>query len=326
MHNFKAATGLKNRHLQTLYSTLLRKCPPIDLEVQQFELADGDFVDCHWYQKPVQDSKQPIVILFHGLAGSFRSPYIQGIMQHLHKKGYASVLMHFRGCSGRANRTARAYHSGDTADAKAWITHVQKSFPESALFAIGYSLGGNMLLKLLAEYRDSSPLSAAVSVSAPVQLQYCATTMQQGFARVYQRYLLKPLKKSLQQKFRSHDYASLIGLSVRGLKKISSIEQFDDLYTAKIHGFSGAQEYYQKSSARQYLSQIQGNTLIIQALDDPFMSGKILPDPSQLPANISIETPENGGHLGFISGNLFQPQYWLEQRISHYFSTANSSS
>jgi len=319
MKNFKAATGLKNRHLQTLYPTLFRQCPTIDFTVQQFELADGDFVDCHWYKKPAMDSKQPIVILFHGLAGSFKSAYIKGMMQHLHSKGYSSVLMHFRGCSERLNRTARAYHSGDTADAKAWITHLKESFPASPLFAIGYSLGGNVLLKLLAEYSHSSPLSAAVSVSAPVQLASCSATMQHGFAKVYQQYLLRPLKRSLLKKYLCHDYMTLIGLSVQSVKKINSIEQFDNLYTAKIHGFTDAKEYYKVSSAGQYLPEIQCQTLIVQALDDPFMGANIQEEFRGLPANISIDTPRNGGHLGFVSGSLFRPKYWLEQRISDYF-------
>ncbi|NRA52708.1 MAG: hydrolase [Gammaproteobacteria bacterium] len=324
MKKFKAATGLQNRHLQTLYPTLLRQCPAIDFTVQQFELEDGDFVDCHWYKKPAMDSKKPIVILFHGLAGSSKSAYIKGMMQHLHSNGYSSVLMHFRGCSERLNRTARAYHSGDTADAKAWIAHLKESYPASPLFAIGYSLGGNMLLKLLAEYSHSSPLSAAVSVSAPIQLASCSATMQHGFAKVYQRYLLRPLKISLLKKFLCHDYMALIGLSVQSIKKINSIEQFDNLYTAKIHGFRDAKEYYKISSAGQYLPNIQCQTLIIQALDDPFMGANIEEEFRELPINISIDTPENGGHLGFVSGSLFKPKYWLEQRISHYFSTTTA--
>jgi len=325
MHTFKAATGLKNKHLQTLYPTLFRKYPPLDYSVQQFELEDGDFIDCHWHHPPVKGSQQAIVILFHGLAGSYQSPYIQGMMQHLHKSGYACVLMHFRGCSGRANRMARAYHSGDTADARAWIAHLQKQFPDHPLFAVGYSLGGNMLLKLLAEYGSVSPLSAAVAVSAPIQLASCAATMQRGFARVYQQYLLKPLKKNLLNKFLIHDYPSLIGLHAASVKKINSIEQFDHLYTARIHGFSGVEHYYKVSSAKQYLAQIQCSTLLIHAIDDPFMSAKLLPDSYQLPANIQIETPENGGHLGFVSGTLFKPQYWLEQRISDYFTVITNS-
>jgi predicted alpha/beta-fold hydrolase len=319
MPAFKAAAGLKNRHLQTLYPTLFRKLPSIDFSVQPFELADGDFIDCYWYQKPNIESKQPIVTLFHGLAGSYQSAYIQGMMHHLHKQGYACVLMHFRGCSGRTNRTARAYHSGDTEDAHAWISHLKSSFPNSPLFAIGYSLGGNMLLKLLALYGTTSPFKAAVAVSAPIQLASCAKTMQLGFARVYQQYLLRPLKQSLLHKFATHDYASLIGLNAKSVKKINTIEQFDDLYTAKIHGFKDAKDYYEKSSAKQYLSLIQCHTLIIHAIDDPFMGGKLLPKVCELPDNIRLETPENGGHLGFVSGTLFKPQYWLEQRITDYF-------
>jgi len=321
MNNFQAAPGLKNRHLQTLYATFFRKLTQPAFEIQRFELTDGDFVDCHWHCKPSRKSTSPIAVLFHGLTGSYRSSYIQGIMLSLKKAGIASVLMHFRGCSGELNRTARAYHSGDTCDAKAWIASLQQQFPNSKLFAIGYSLGGNMLLKLLAEYRDASPLSAAVAVSAPLQLEVSAATMQLGFARVYQQHLLKLLKQTLLVKYQYHDYQTLIGLSVKQAKSISSIEQFDDLYTAKIHGFANAKDYYQRSSARQYLNQIETETLIIQALDDPFMTSAVLPVAERLPDSVILEVQQHGGHLGFISGKLWRPEYWLEQRINHYFST-----
>ena len=181
-----------------------------------------------------------------------------------------------------------------------------------------------MLLKLLAQYGTASPFKAAVSVSAPIQLASCAKTMQQGFARVYQQYLLRPLKQSLLNKFTHHNYTSLIGLNIKNVKKINSIEQFDDLYTARIHGFEDAKDYYEKSSAKQYLPLIQCHTLMIHAIDDPFMSGKLLPKTSDLPKNIRLEAPENGGHLGFVSGTLFNPQYWLEQRITDYFSSLST--
>ncbi|MCJ8336968.1 MAG: hydrolase [Pseudomonadales bacterium] len=321
MTSFHAAPGLKNRHLQTLYATFFRKLAQPEFEIQRFELDDGDFVDCHWHCKPNRESTTPIAVLFHGLTGSYRSSYIQGIMLSLQKAGISSVLMHFRGCSGELNRTARAYHSGDTSDAKAWIAALQQQYPNSKLFAIGYSLGGNMLLKLLGEYRDSSPLCAAVAVSAPMQLEISAATMQLGFARVYQQHLLRSLKKSLLIKYQYHDYQALIGLSLQQAKNINSIEQFDDLYTAKIHGFTDANDYYRRSSARQYLTYIETETLIIQALDDPFMTRAVLPVAAQLPTAVSLELQQQGGHLGFIGGRLWRPQYWLEQRISDFFST-----
>ncbi|EPJ51851.1 MAG: hydrolase, alpha/beta fold family [Osedax symbiont Rs2] len=321
MTSFQAAPGLTNRHFQTLYATFFRKLAQPKIEIQRFELADGDFVDCHWHAKPSTNSRTPIAVLFHGLTGSYQSSYIKGIMLSLQKAGIASVLMHFRGCSHEINRTARAYHSGDTCDAKAWIAALAQQFPNSKLFAIGYSLGGNMLLKLLAEYRNNSPLCAAVAVSAPLQLQVSAATMQRGFARVYQQHLLGLLKKSLLHKYQYHDYQALIGLSLQQAKRISSIKQFDDLYTARIHGFADAKDYYQRCSAKQYLNHIQTNTLIIQALDDPFMTSAVLPVAEQFPATVKLEVQQHGGHLGFISGKLWRPQYWLEPRIIDYFSS-----
>ena len=326
MTSFQAAPGLKNRHLQTLYATFFRKLAQPEIKIQRFELADGDFVDCHWHAKPSANSSIPIAVLFHGLTGSYHSSYIKGIMLSLQKVGIASVLMHFRGCSGEQNRTARAYHSGDTCDAKAWISALQLQFPNSKLFAIGYSLGGNMLLKLLAEYRDNSPLFAAVAVSAPLQLEVSAATMQLGFARVYQQRLLQLLKKSLLSKFQYHDYEALIGLSLQQAKRIGSIEQFDDLYTARIHGFADAKDYYQRCSAKQYLNEIQTDTLIIQALDDPFMTSAVLPVAEQLPTAVKLEVQQHGGHLGFISGKLWRPEYWLEQRIIDYFTSCQKRS
>ncbi len=320
MDNFQAAKWLNNAHLQTLYSTLFRRCPITHFSIQVFPLADGDFVECYWYRKPDKDSSKPIVTLFHGLAGSYKSPYIQGIMRLLHSAGYAVVLMHFRGCSGTPNKLARAYHSGDTADAKAWIDYLHQEHPSCHLFAVGYSLGGNMLLKLLGdEYQKDSPLQAAVSVSAPLNLAICAKTMQIGFAQVYQHYLLKPLKKALLDKYQKHDFQHLISMGKQKVANIATIEEFDDLYTARFHGFSGSDDYYNKASSDQFLAYINTPTLIIHALDDPFMTPEILPETQHLPKNITLMTTTRGGHLGFISGSIVKPEYWLERRILQYF-------
>jgi len=190
---FKPTIGLRNRHLQTLFAPLFRKQSVPSVKVERFELNDGDFLESFWYQNQPIDNR-PIVTLFHGLAGSFNSPYIQGVMRALEKKGFASVLMHFRGCSGKENLLPRAYHSGDTADAKAWIAHLAKNYPNNPLYAIGYSIGGNVLLKLLGEEGKNTPLKAGVSVSAPMQLDISAKVINQGFAKIYQWHLLKALK------------------------------------------------------------------------------------------------------------------------------------
>ncbi len=317
MKNFKPAFGLKNRHLQTLYPAFFRKSINHAFEIEEFKLDDGDFVDCFWCEKKPLNN-EPIVILFHGLEGSYKSPYIQGIMKALKEVGISSVLMHFRGCSGRVNNKPRAYHSGDTADAKAWIEHLHVSYPNNHLHAIGHSLGGNMLLKLLGECGDKSLLTSAVSISAPMQLDISANTMNSGFAQVYQKHLLKHLKNSLHVKYDYHPMQKLINLKKDDIKKIKTLWEFDDAYTSKIHGFDTAKEYYKLSSSKQYLKKIRTKTLIIHALDDPFMTKEILPKKDELSHSIRLEVHQHGGHVGFVSGTVFKPIYWLENRIIEF--------
>lgn len=317
--SFIPATGMKNRHLQTLYPTLLRSQKAPEVEIERFELDDGDFVDCHWHHRPSTDGKTPIIILFHGLDGSFRSSYIQGMMHAASQNAFASVLMHFRGCSGEPNRLARSYHSGDTADAKAWLAHLSKRYPTRPLFAVGYSLGGNMLLKMLGELKEHSPLRAAVSVSAPMRLAISAARMDRGFSKLYQYYLMRGLRQALLKKFKTHDLKKLIGLDEHSAKKLRSLWEFDNAYTGPIHGFRDAAAYYQHSSAISYLSEIRTDTLIIHALDDPFMTPEVLPDKHTLPRSVKLEISIDGGHVGFVGGALFKPQYWLEDRIMRFF-------
>ncbi|MDB4838181.1 hydrolase [Marinomonas sp.] len=348
MTSFQPRFLLKNKHLQTVYATLFRK--PLMLETQRevFELEDGDFVDCHWLGKPDLDTKQPIVVLFHGLAGCYRSPYIEGAMQTLKSAGYSPVLMHFRGCSGRDNRLPKTYHSGATSDAKAWLEHLQKTFLSAPLFAIGYSLGGNMLLKLLGEYGQSdgaaSPLTAAISVSAPMQLDDSSDAIKTSFFGIYEWHLLRLLKRTLLKKYHDHDMSALLGKTPEDIKQLASIREFDDVYTAKMNGFDGVQDYYTQCSAKQYLPYIQTNTLIVHAIDDPFMTPAILPDAclkqwckqhwagsnshsvtsgdavtNEISSHIELEIHQYGGHVGFVTGSVFKPVYYLEKRMLTYF-------
>lgn len=316
---FKPAFGLKNRHLQTLFPAIFSSPIKPEIEREKFELEDGDFVDCVWHKKPSLDDNRPIVTLFHGLAGSFKSPYIQRAMNRLGDEEFAVVLMHFRGCGGEINRLPRAYHSGDTDDALAWFKYLKKSYPKNPLFAIGYSLGGNMLLKLLGELGSNSPIISAIAISAPMQLESSANTINSGFSKLYQYRLMKILKQQLTQKYLHHDMHSLIDLTQDDIQKLNSFWEFDDAYTAPIHGFKNAIDYYKKSSSKQFLKNIQTNTLIINALDDPFMSHDIIPCESELSQYIELELYPHGGHVGFVSGTIFKPKYWLEDRILSHF-------
>jgi len=244
-------------------------------------------------------------------------------MRRLGEDRYSSVLMHFRGCSGEDNRLHYSYHSGKTDDAKAWIDELIVRYPESDIYTIGYSLGGNMMLKLLSEYGDTSPIKSAISISAPLRLDICATRIDSGFSKIYQRHLMRDLKESLISKYQRHDMKSHIGIDVDSVEKLKTFWEFDDIYTAKVNGFSSAQEYYTISSARGYLNDITTPTLIIQALDDPFMTSEILPTKEEISPSIELEVYPHGGHVGFVSGTIYKPVYWLEGRISSFLSQGN---
>jgi len=312
---------LRNRHIQTLYAPLFRKDIALDMQIERFDFDDGDFVEAYWHNRPLVEEARPIVILLHGLEGSYRSPYIQGIMSALSNIEYSSVLMHFRGCGSSESNLARSYHSGDTQDARLYIESIAQKHTLSPLHAIGYSIGGNVLLKLLSEWRENSPLKSAISVSAPMQLDICASTMMSGFARIYQAHLLKYLKRTLLNKYHKHDIASMIGVTKEDVKKIKSIREFDERYTAQIHGFGTAQNYYNISSAKQYLHLITTPTLIIHSIDDPFMTPQILPSRGQISSSIKLEITKYGGHVGFVGGSIWRPTYWLEERIVEYIET-----
>lgn len=313
---FKPGTGLTNSHLQTLLPTLYRKFSNAHYSTQKLELPDGDFVDLAWTDKPANG--KPIVIIFHGLAGSVHSPYAMGMMQAIKQQGWTGLLMHFRGCSGRHNRLPRSYHSGETADASFLLNWLTLQFPASPLASVGYSLGGNMLLKLQAELAERSPLLAAVSVCAPMQLDISARVLNTGLAQFYQWVLIRQMKKQLLGKLDLFDYKQLIGVDKHDLQKISNFWQFDDQITAPLHGFEGVDDYYRQASSRQYLANIARNTLIIHALDDPFMSENTLPTADELSSATTLEISPYGGHVGFIGGHLIKPDFWLERRIPEY--------
>ena len=311
--NFNPSFILKNKHIQTVYATLFRKKIPIPYELHTLELSDGDELECYFYMTQKRDA--PFAIVFHGLAGSYESPYTQGVMQELHKNDINSVLMHFRGCSGKPNKLPRSYHSGETHDARECIAFIQKHYKPSKLYGIGYSLGANMLLKLLGELGDISVFDKAVAISPPMKLDICANQMNKGFSRYYQHRLIKDLKKALLQKYEQFDMEKYLHVSKEDIKKIKTFWEFDDVYTAPIHGFDSAQDYYTKSSSFQFLKKIQTPTMIIHAKDDPFMTPDVIPTQKDISSFITLNILENGGHVGFVDGDLKKTHYWLEKAI-----------
>lgn len=310
---FKPAWWLKSRHFQTLWPTFFRRKLKLKTKRERLELADGDFIDLNWIGK----EGAPIVLVLHGLCGSLESPYAQGIMHKIREQGWHGVLMHFRGCSGEPNRLARCYHSGETGDLSAIIDIIHKRYPRTPLVAVGYSLGGNVLLKWLGETQHNNPLSAAVAVSVPFELNISASVVNQGISRIYQWGLLRDLRKMIEKKFK---HMPVPPISLDNLNTLRNFHQFDSHVTAPLHGFKDALDYYQKCSIRQYLKHITVPTLILHALDDPLFVKNIMFEDHELSSHLTLELAECGGHVGFIAGNIpFWPEYWLEKRIPEFF-------
>lgn len=313
---FRPAWWLPSAHLQTIWPALMRRQPRVisQLEHERLELPDGDFLDLAWVGRT---ESGPIVLVLHGFEGSLHSHYIAGMLNALKRSGLRSVFMHFRGCSGVPNRLLRGYHSGETGDV-AWVTQVLKARePNTPIAAIGYSLGGNVLLKWLGETGAANPLTAAVAVSVPFELMGAVKRIQRGFSRLYQRYLLYYACKRLRHKFQKQQEHSQFA---HRLKSVKNIVEFDNLLTAPLHGFKDAHHYYEEASSRRYLKHIETPTLILHAKDDPFMTDDVIPGITELSTSVQFEMSERGGHVGFVSGRYpWKAEYWLEQRVPHFF-------
>lgn len=315
---FTPSAGLRNAHVQTVLPRLLRRKPLFHPVWQRLDTPDGDFLDLAWSEDPGggDASRKPVLALFHGLEGSFDSPYANGLLQAFSRQGWLAVMMHFRGCSGTVNRLARAYHSGETDDARFFLSALAKRFPENPKAAVGFSLGGNMLARYLAHYATRPLLDMAAIISAPFDLAACARRMEHGLSMLYNRYLLGSLKRSALAKIELLEQQ--LKLSAEDLAKITTLWEFDDLITAPLFGFIDAADYYQQCSGLAVLSEITVDTLIVQAADDPFMTDAVVPG-FALPDNIEYRLYANGGHVGFLSGTCLRPEFWLERALPHYF-------
>jgi predicted alpha/beta-fold hydrolase len=321
MKTFKSAWWLKNPHCQTLYPALFRKIPAPILRRERLITPDNDFIDVDWCG---EGEEKPLIILLHGLTGSSQSVYIKGLQHLLQKQNFRTVALNFRGCSGESNWSSRCYHSGETEDLHFLYQTLREREPNTLFAVIGFSLGGNVLLKWLGEQGENVSLFAAVAVSVPLVLSACATKLNHGFSKFYRMNLLRELKTYIADK---QTHLEKIGFqseaeklkTLGDLSKIKSFWEYDERVVAKLHGFKNAHDYYARSSSRQFLKLIAVPTLLIQAVDDPFMTKKVIPDSSELSPFVQLEITEQGGHVGFVAGkNPFKPVYWLEQRIPEF--------
>ncbi len=306
-HNssYKRPSAFFSGHLETIYPALFRKVKNLSPATRErLSLRDEDFVDLDWRRQ----NNQRLVIIQHGLEGSSDRPYMLGMARHFYQNGYDTLAWNYRGCSGEANRKKRFYHSGATDDLHEVIENAEKNYQE--IFLVGFSLGGNITLKYIGEATRSPKIKAAVAISTPLDLDAGASNLSTLRGKIYERRFLKSLKKKLREK----DQRMPGTYDMKRLAEIKTIRQFDDAFTSQLHGFKNAKDYYQQCSSRNFLKTIQIPTLILNAVNDPFLTSESLDHAltQNLPW-VHMETTTHGGHVGFISqGN--EQSYWSEQR------------
>ncbi len=303
--SFKPPWYLANPHLQTILANIIKpRFPQVSYET--VPLTDGDSLQLARGTARGSDT----ILILHGLEGSLRSAYAQRLLNALNQAALPAAFMFFRGCDGRPNKQVRSYHSGETDDLRQVIQHLKQTGSERIIL-VGYSLGGNVTLKYLGEQEADRSVLGAVAVSVPLLLDICAERMDRGFSRIYQHSLLRRLKNKVRQK---EQLLVAHGFSTE-LDSIKNFVQFDDRFTAPVHGFDDAMHYYRSCSSRQFLKHIQTPTLVIQARDDPFMTSAVLPEELEISDLVTVELSAHGGHVGFIGGGPVKPHHWLEPRI-----------
>ncbi len=308
---FLPSSPFRNAHLQTLYPKLFLNQIEIDYVRERIKTPDDDFVELSWHHVSLPKG---MVIIFHGLEGSDQSHYVKHLVKACAANNLSTVVMHFRGCGSEVNLQPISYHSGATFDPLFIIPMLKKQYPHLPLFATGFSLGGNMLIKLLAEHEDL-PIEAAVCVSAPLNLEASSKSINMGFSKVYQWHLMKSMKRNMITKMSKIDMSSHLSITSEDIKALSTFRQFDDHITSKLHGFLDAQDYYKKCSALPLLQSIKFPTLVLHAKDDPFMNADVIPETNKISDHVAYELSQFGGHVGFTQDSLRGHSLWLPHRI-----------
>jgi predicted alpha/beta-fold hydrolase len=302
-----------------LWGKFLRQAPVQPTVIERLGTPDGDTVVLHHLESAAK-AGAPVLLLLHGLEGSSRSHYVQGLLGQAAIRGWHAAAMVFRSCGGEMNRARRLYHSGETTDLALVVGHVAELYPESRILIAGASLGGNVLLKYLGEQGHSvSPrIAGAAAVSVPFDLARSSRFIDRGFSKVYQRHFLKSLRRKARAKLEQYP-GIVLQERISGMR---TMFDFDDAFTAPVHGFADANDYYARSSSKGWLNGIRVDTLLLSAVDDPFLPAQVLDDVREISRtnpHLTVEFTSHGGHVGFVTGaSPFGPAYYLEQRVGDF--------
>jgi predicted alpha/beta-fold hydrolase len=314
--SYRAPLWLPGAHLQTIAAARLLPLPRIAYRRERWDTADGDFVDVDFAVPEPADAKAPVLVLFHGLEGCSQSHYARAVMRAAAERGWRGIVPHFRGCSGEPNRLPRAYHSGDSEEGDWILRRVRARYPDAPLYAAGVSLGGNMLAKWLGERgSDAAFVTAAASVGSPLDLAAGGEALGRGFNLVYTKMFLATLKrKSLEKIARFPGVAS-----AEAVRASRNLFEFDNAYTAPVHGFRDTDDYWSRASGKPHLAGVEVPHLVLNARNDPFVPAASLPRPGDVSRFVHLEQPQHGGHVGFPGGPLPGGLDWLPRRLFRFF-------
>ncbi|MDN5217322.1 alpha/beta fold hydrolase [Fulvivirgaceae bacterium BMA12] len=306
---------LINGHFETIYPALLRTVNGVNYQRERIFTADDDFLDLDWSKV---NGKQ-LVIISHGLEGDTGRAYMKGMVRAFNNQGFDALAWNYRGCSGEINKQRRFYHSGATDDLDVVINHVINQYTYDKLYLIGFSLGGNLTLKYLGEKNLtlSQKIEKSVVFSVPLNLHTSCLKISEPANFLYARRFLKSLVGKIKSKARVRS-----DLSTTGIGKIRTLMEFDDRYTAPMHGFGDAKDYYSKCSAINFVDAIRIPTLIVNAKNDPFLPAECYPaEKLKSHPHVYFEMPDKGGHVGFAV--FGEPYYWSERRAVEFIMEKN---
>lgn len=302
----------RNGHVQSIYPTVFRYLTGVRYVRERIATPDHDFIDLDWSCV----GGRRAVLIAHGLEGHSRRSYMLGMIKAFNKRGWDAIAFNFRGCSGEPNRRLRSYHSGETGDLHTVICHIIKQKPYAGLAIIGFSIGGNITLKYLGEKGSAlfPEIQSAAAISVPCDLKSSAEELSKRSNALYMKRFLKMFHEKIRLKMQ-HMPEKINDI---GYKSIRTFKDFDARYTAPIHGFSSVEEYWNKCSCKQFISEIKIPALLISAQDDPFLPEDCFPLKEAKDSHyLVLETPKYGGHVGFIAFNAGN-EYWHETRVAAF--------
>jgi predicted alpha/beta-fold hydrolase len=304
-----------------VFPHLFRRVRGVAYRRERIDTPDGDFLDLDWScanGQSVQDGTGRLAVLAHGLEGDSNRGYVRGMARALNRAGWDAVAWNLRGCGGEPNRTARLYHSGATEDLHAVLGHVASAGRHRSAALVGFSLGGNITLKYLGERGLDFPLpiEGAVAISVPCDLTDSSVRMEADDCRPYMARFLRSLHRKIRLK--RHRFPDL--LDDTGYRRIRTFREFDDRYTAPLHGFRDADDYWRRCSSRQFLAGLRVPTLLVNARNDPFLAGGCYPvAEAESNPSLFLEMPAGGGHVGFAAFG-HDGLYWSEARAVEFLS------